>query len=93
MEEIILQLFKTIKQRQKDLPANSYTASLFLRGRARICQKVGEEGVEVALAGLQNKPAEIIYEAADLIYNLLVLLADCELQPAEVTAELKKRFK
>ncbi|MFA6428468.1 MAG: phosphoribosyl-ATP diphosphatase [Candidatus Buchananbacteria bacterium] len=93
MEKIIIALFNTIKQRQKDLPANSYTASLFKRGRARICQKVGEEGVEVALAGMKNEPTEIISEAADLIYNLLVLLADCQLTPNQVTTELKKRFK
>lgn len=55
-------------------PASSYTARLLAQGPKRIAQKVGEEGVETALAGIAGDAAEVASEAADLIYHLMVLL-------------------
>ena len=65
--------------------------SILAEGPARAAQKVGEEGVETALAGRCGDDAELISEAADLIYHLTVLLATRKLQWQHVTAELKRR--
>ena len=69
----------------------SYTAQLFARGRARIAQKLGEEAVETVIAAIGPDPAKIVPEAADLLYHLLVLLADADLSLADVRAELARR--
>ena len=69
----------------------SYTAQLFARGRPRIAQKLGEEAVETVIAALGDDPAAIVPEAADLLYHLLVLLADAGLTLADVRAEIARR--
>jgi len=89
----IKKLFTTIKQRQKDRPKDSYTAELFIKGIDEIAQKVGEEAVEVVIAGKNQNKAEITYEMADLWYHCLVLLAHSDLTPEDVYGELEKRFK
>lgn len=70
----LARLEQTIASRQGADPASSWTASLFAAGPKRIAQKVGEEGVETALAGAAGELDELHSEAADLIYHLLVLL-------------------
>ena len=72
-------------------PATSYTAKLLAEGPARAAQKVGEEGVETALAGRCGDDAELTSEAADLVYHLTVLLKARGLVWADIVAELKKR--
>lgn len=72
---------------------SSYTAQLFAAGTQRIAQKVGEEAVEVALASSVGDREEVINETADLIYHLLVLLANQGIRLAEVTAVLAARHK
>jgi len=89
---VIADLAKTIKQRHVNPTAGSYTAELFASGMARIAQKVGEEGVEVALAAATNSKT-VAPEAADLIYHLLVLLEASGLSLADVTRVLKERRK
>ena len=84
-------LAKLIKSRKGQDPKSSYTAHLFERGTKRIAQKVGEEGLETALAAATNDKPELIDEASDLIYHLLVLLEDQELTLADITANLVKR--
>ena len=74
-------------------PATSYTARLLAEGPARAAQKVGEEGVETALAGRAGDDAELTSEAADLVYHLTVLLRARGLAWADVVGELKKRHK
>jgi phosphoribosyl-ATP pyrophosphohydrolase/phosphoribosyl-AMP cyclohydrolase len=69
----------------------SYTASLAERGTKRMAQKVGEEGVELALAAVDGDRDEIANEAADLIYHVLVLLSSQGVALAEVVANLKSR--
>jgi phosphoribosyl-ATP pyrophosphohydrolase len=69
----------------------SYTADLFVRGRPRIAQKLGEEAVETVIAAMGTDPAKIVPEAADLLYHLLVLLADAGLGLDDVRAELARR--
>ncbi|QYF88357.1 bifunctional phosphoribosyl-AMP cyclohydrolase/phosphoribosyl-ATP diphosphatase HisIE [Brevundimonas sp. PAMC22021] len=70
----IARLEKTIAQRASADPSESWTAKLIRQGTKRIAQKVGEEGVETALAGVAGPDAELASEAADLIFHLLVLL-------------------
>lgn len=80
-----------IASRKGQDPKSSYTAYLFERGTKRIAQKVGEEGLETALAAATNDKPELIDEASDLIYHLLVLLEDQNLSLEQVTANLMKR--
>jgi phosphoribosyl-ATP pyrophosphohydrolase/phosphoribosyl-AMP cyclohydrolase len=70
---------------------NSYTASLAASGRQRIAQKVGEEAVELALASVAGKREEVMDEAADLVYHLLVLLRMQDLDLGRVVARLQER--
>jgi phosphoribosyl-ATP pyrophosphohydrolase/phosphoribosyl-AMP cyclohydrolase len=89
--QVIDELYEVIKERQKELPEGSYTAKLFRKGIDKIAQKVGEEAVEVVIAGKNRDQKELIEEAADLIYHLLVLLAECGVHPSEVRAKLAER--
>jgi phosphoribosyl-AMP cyclohydrolase / phosphoribosyl-ATP pyrophosphohydrolase len=82
-----------IQERQRTMPEGSYTAKLFKEGAPRIAQKVGEEGVEVALAGVLGDKKRLTEESADLIFNLLVLLRHQGLSLEDVTKELRKRMK
>ena len=80
-----------IASRQHADPKSSYTASLFARGVKRIAQKVGEEGVESALAAMAGDREELKNEAADLIFHLLVLLRSQDLALNDVIDILKSR--
>lgn len=85
------QLEQLLAARQFADPESSYTASLYASGTKRIAQKVGEEGVEVALAAATGDKAELISESADLIYHLLVVLQDQGLALSDVIDKLKQR--
>jgi phosphoribosyl-ATP pyrophosphohydrolase/phosphoribosyl-AMP cyclohydrolase len=87
------QLEQLLASRKSADPDSSYTASLYARGTKRISQKVGEEGVEVALAATSGDKAELVCESADLIYHLLVLLQDQGLSMNDVVNKLKERHK
>ena len=80
-----------INDRIENPSAESYTAQLFQAGTKRIAQKVGEEGVELALAAATGDKDEVIDEAADLMYHLIVLLADQELSLGAVADRLRTR--
>jgi phosphoribosyl-ATP pyrophosphohydrolase/phosphoribosyl-AMP cyclohydrolase len=82
-----------IAQRIVDQPEGSYTAKLFASGAKRMAQKVGEEGVEVALAATAGEDAELISESADLIYHLTLLLKSRGLSLGQVAAELAARHR
>ena len=84
-------LEKIIGSRKGADPKSSYTASLYARGTKRIAQKVGEEGVEVALAAMAKDMDELTCESADLIYHLTVLLQNEGLTYADITAKLQER--
>lgn len=89
----ILELLYQVIQERKDSPAEkSYTASLFRKGLDAILKKTGEEAFELAIAGKGGKREEIVYEAGDLFYHLLVLLAYYDIEPEEVYQELRRRF-
>ena len=88
--DVFQRLEATIRERRDADPASSYVAALFAKGTPRIAQKVGEEAVETVIAALHD-PATLTSEAADLVFHLLVLLADAGLSLADVTAELARR--
>jgi phosphoribosyl-ATP pyrophosphohydrolase/phosphoribosyl-AMP cyclohydrolase len=85
------ELERVIARRVQETPEGSYTARLYARGVKHIAQKVGEEGVEVALAGVNEPDAQLLGESADLLYHLLVLLKVRGLTTAQVMAELRSR--
>ncbi|NKC20884.1 bifunctional phosphoribosyl-AMP cyclohydrolase/phosphoribosyl-ATP diphosphatase HisIE [Pseudoalteromonas sp. S4498] len=84
-------LERVIAQRKNASPESSYTASLFAKDLSRSCQKVGEEGVEVALAAMKNDNEELLNESADLLYHLIVLLQRQGLTLSDVVNTLKDR--
>ncbi|WP_428943470.1 bifunctional phosphoribosyl-AMP cyclohydrolase/phosphoribosyl-ATP diphosphatase HisIE [Pantoea sp. FN060301] len=89
----LYQLEQLLAERKHADPKSSYTASLYASGTKRIAQKVGEEGVETALAATVNDREELTNEASDLIYHLLVLLQDQELDLSHVINNLRQRHK
>ncbi|MGH8297764.1 MAG: bifunctional phosphoribosyl-AMP cyclohydrolase/phosphoribosyl-ATP diphosphatase HisIE [Steroidobacteraceae bacterium] len=80
-----------IAQRIADRPEGSYTARLYSQGPKRIAQKVGEEGLEVALAAVAETDDKLVAESADLLYHLLLLLKSRGLRLERVVAELEAR--
>lgn len=87
----LYQLEQLLAARKSADPASSYTAKLYASGTKRIAQKVGEEGVETALAATVNDREELTNEASDLIYHLLVLLQDQDLDMTAIIENLRKR--
>jgi len=86
-------LYTVIASRKGGNPEESYTASLFDKGIAKIAQKVGEEAVETVIDGVSGPKERVISESADLLYHLLVLWAARDVKPGEVWAELGERMK
>ena len=76
---------------QRERPAGSYTTTLFDKGTRRIAQKVGEEGVETALAGVAQGDEELLGESADLLFHLIVLLRARGLSLGDAVAVLEQR--
>ncbi len=87
----LAELERLIAERDKQRPKGSYTTTLFESGVKRIAQKVGEEGVETALAATAGDDEELLNESADLIYHLLVLLRSRKLELGSVIDVLRKR--
>ncbi len=85
------QLEAVVADRRVNAPAGSYTASLFAGGRHKIAQKVGEEGLETAMAGVAQDDERVIDESADLLYHLLVLLKERGVSLRTVLARLADR--
>ena len=75
------------------MPEGSYTSKLFAAGTARIAQKVGEEGVETAIAAVQNDNPKLAEETADLLYHIIILLRQQNMTLADVADVLRKRMK
>jgi len=80
-----------IAKRKKEMPEGSYTTSLFKEGVRKITQKVGEEAVETIIGALANDDENMLYEAGDLLYHLIVLLTFKGYRMEDVVNELKKR--
>ena len=91
MSDTLHRLEATIAQRMAADPSTSYVAKLHARGLPKIAQKLGEEGVETVIAALSGNREELVGEAADLLFHLLVLLGEKQVPLAEVLAELDRR--
>ena len=88
---LLVRLLDTIHARQAAGDPTSYTYQLLQQGIARVAQKVGEEGVEVALAAVTDDENQLLNESADLLYHLLVLISARGLHLNEVLAVLAQR--
>ncbi|HPJ78098.1 MAG TPA: bifunctional phosphoribosyl-AMP cyclohydrolase/phosphoribosyl-ATP diphosphatase HisIE [Prolixibacteraceae bacterium] len=82
-----------VDERKKEMPEGSYTTTLFRAGTRRIAQKVGEEAVETILGAVSGDDANFLYEGADLLYHLIVLLSQKGYRIEDLAAELKKRHR
>jgi phosphoribosyl-ATP pyrophosphohydrolase len=91
MSDTLARLEATIAARRVADPASSYVASLFAKGRPKIARKLGEEAIETIVAALAEDKAALTGEAADVLFHLLILLADAEVPLADVLAELERR--
>ena len=87
------QLQDFIDKRKEEMPEGSYTTSLFQKGTRKITQKVGEEAVETIIGAMANDDENFLYEGADLIYHLIVLLTHKSYRIEDLARELKKRHK
>ena len=87
----IAELETIVKMRLAAGGNESYTARLAASGTKRIAQKIGEEGVELALAATSGSQQEVVDEAADLVYHLIVLLADAGLSLEDIASRLEAR--
>lgn len=88
---VLQELYAVIQDRKQAPVEGSYTNSLFASGRDRIAQKVIEEAGEMAIAGIRGDAARTAEEGADLLYHLLVLLADADIPPEQLWRELRER--
>ena len=80
-----------LTERKRDLPAGSYTAELFRKGRGAIAQKVGEEALELALAAVAESPERALSEYTDLVYALVVLATELGISAADVDRSLAEK--
>ncbi len=92
-DDILVMLARVIKERKTGGDENSYTRYLFDKGIDKILKKVGEESAEVIIAAKNEGTEELVYEAADLIYHLMVLLEEKNTNIDAVKKELSGRFK
>ena len=91
MADSLAALEQVIRERRSGDPGTSYVAKLTGGGRAKIAQKLGEEAVETVIAAVAGDKAQLTSEAADLVFHLLVLLADAGLTLDDVRTELARR--
>lgn len=80
-----------INKRKQEMPEGSYTTSLFNKGVNKIAQKVGEEALETVIEATNGTAERLVYEASDLLYHLIVLLAEKGLNIEDVAEELHRR--
>jgi phosphoribosyl-ATP pyrophosphohydrolase/phosphoribosyl-AMP cyclohydrolase len=92
-EKVVDSLYQLILSRKEEMPEGSYTTYLFEEGIDKILKKVGEESAEVIIASKNDPDQELVYETADLVYHMLVLLAARGIEPDQIREELKKRHK
>jgi phosphoribosyl-AMP cyclohydrolase / phosphoribosyl-ATP pyrophosphohydrolase len=91
--EILYDLYDTVASRIKEKAPDSYTYSLHIKGLDEIIKKVGEESVEVMLSSKHQAKGKTIYEIADLIYHLIVLMVEKKIKLDDIFKELKSRRK
>jgi len=92
MDDVLADLFAVVEQRRQADPDSSYVASLHARGIDTILKKLGEEAIETVIAAKGGDRDQIVYETADLWFHSLIMLSACDLSPADVLTELKRRL-
>ena len=90
-DDTLARLAEVIAARRSADPEKSYVARLFSKGGDAILKKIGEEATETVMAGKDGDRQKIVYEVADLWFHSMLLLAQHELTPADVLAELRRR--
>ena len=92
-EGFVRHLQSVVQQRHREMPEGSYTTKLFIKGVKKIAQKVGEEAVESVVEAVDGNRDRFIYEAADMIYHLLVLMEQmgCSIEDMERELALRHR--
>ena len=90
--DVLAALIDRLAERAKASPKESYTAKLLKQGKHKCAKKLGEEGVELALAIVDGKKKDVRAEAADVLYHFLVALMARKIPFADVMAELEGRF-
>lgn len=92
-DDILEAVYQIVLQRkQAGDGEKSYVKSLFDKGLDKILSKIGEEATETAVAGKGGDKEELVYEVADLLFHVLVLLGYYDIEPEQVYAELRRRF-
>ena len=92
MDDVLKELAEVIEARKKAPAAESYVGSLYAGGIDAILKKVGEEAIEVVIAGKDGDRDALVHEVADLWFHCLVLLAAHDTHPEAITGELARRF-
>jgi phosphoribosyl-ATP pyrophosphohydrolase/phosphoribosyl-AMP cyclohydrolase len=89
--KFLIELEELLYERKDEMPDGSYTSKMFKKGIDKIAQKVGEEAVETVIASKNSGDKETINEAADLLFHLMLLLAEKEIPLHKVVKTLRKR--
>ncbi|NLM07034.1 MAG: phosphoribosyl-ATP diphosphatase [Tissierellia bacterium] len=89
--EVFKELYNTILERKADPQEGSYTSYLFKEGKEKILKKLGEESTEVVIAGMKGSKDEIVAETGDLLYHLMVLLAEEGIPWEDIVQEMEVR--
>ncbi len=84
-------LYELLEGRKKDLPEGSYTTYLFQKGIDKILKKIGEESTEVIIAAKANDKNETVYEVADLMYHVMVMMVEMGISVDDIKTELASR--
>jgi len=92
MSDVLQRLAQVLEARKAADPDSSYVAKLYAKGLDAILKKIGEEATETVMAAKDGAADKIVYEVADLWFHTLVLLAQQDLGPDRVLAELDRRF-
>jgi len=91
-EDILQAIYQVILERKANPSPDSHTATLMAKGVDKVLKKVGEEAAELIIAGKGGDRREIVYETADLVFHVLVLLGYYDIEPEEIYRELTRRF-
>nr|CAA6830413.1 MAG: Phosphoribosyl-ATP pyrophosphatase (EC [uncultured Thiotrichaceae bacterium] len=92
VSNVLTQLSAVLEERKQAAPDSSYVAKLYDKGLDAILKKVGEEATETVMAAKDGEKDKLVYEIADLWFHTMVLLAQQDLHPDDVLAELQRRF-
>jgi len=90
--DILRRIDEVLQERKQAEAGSSYVASLYAKGLDAILKKIGEEATETVMAAKDGEAEKIVYEVADLWFHSLVLLAQQDIEPAQVLTELERRF-